>query len=57
MSYHRFNNLAELMNGEFAAKIDQGIFSKGLMDRECNCYLPSEVNGNVSTKVNGDLNV
>ena len=45
------------MNGEFAAKIDQGIFSKGLMDRECNCYLPSEVNGNVSTKVNGDLNV
>ena len=57
MSYHRFNNLAELMNGELAAKIGQGIFSKGLMDRECNYYLPSEVNGNVSTKVSGDLNV
>ena len=23
----------------------RGIFSKYLMDRECNCYLPSKVNG------------
>ena len=44
MSYHRFNNLAELLNGDLAAKIGQGIFSKDLMDRECNCSLPSKVN-------------
>ena len=45
MSYHRYNNLAELLNGDLAAKIGRGIFSKDLMDRECNCYLPSKVNG------------
>ena len=44
MSYHRFNNLAELLNGDLAAKIERGIFSKDLMDRECNCSLPSKVN-------------
>ena len=49
MSYHVFNNLAELFNGDLAAKIGRGIFSKDLMDRECNCYLPSKVNRNVST--------
>ena len=45
ISYHIFNNLAKLLNGDLAAKIGQGIFSKDLMDRECNCYLPSKVNG------------
>ena len=40
MSYHRFNNLAELLNRDLAAKIGRGIFSKDLMDRECNCSLP-----------------
>ena len=45
MYYHRFNNLAELLNGDLIAKIDWGIFSKDLMDRECNCSLPSKVNG------------
>ena len=45
MSYHRFNNLAELINGDLAAKIGRGIFSKDLMDIECNCSLPSKVNG------------
>ena len=45
MSYHRFNNLAELLNLDLAAKIGRGIFSKDLMDRECNCSLPSKVNG------------
>ena len=44
MSYHRFNNLAELLNGDLAAKIGLGIFSKDLMDRECNYSLPSKVN-------------
>ena len=44
MSYHRFNNLAELYNRDLAAKIGRGIFSKYLMDREFNCSLPSIVN-------------
>ena len=44
MSYHRFNNLAELLNGDLAAKIGRGIISKDLMDRKCNCSLPSKVN-------------
>ena len=57
MSYHRFNNLEELLNGDLAAKIGRGIFSKDLMDKECNCSLPSKVNGNVSTKVNADQDV
>ena len=45
MSYHRYNNLAELLNRDLAAKIGRGIFSKDLMDRECNCSIPSKVNG------------
>ena len=44
MSYHRYNNLAELLNGDLSAKIGRGIFSKDLMDRECNCTLPSKFN-------------
>ena len=45
MSYHRFNNLVELLNGDLAAKIGQVIFSKYFMDRECNCSLLSKFNG------------
>ena len=45
MEYHRFNNLAELLNRDLAAKIGRGIFSKDLMDRKCNCSLPYKVNG------------
>ena len=45
ISYHRFNNLAELLKGDLAAKIGWGIFSNDLMDRECNCSLPSKVKG------------
>ena len=44
MSYHRYNNLAELLNVDLAAKIGRGVFSKDLMDRECNCSLTSKVN-------------
>ena len=44
MFYHIFNNLAELLNGDLAAKTRRGIFSKDLMDRERNRYLPSKVN-------------
>ena len=31
ISYHRFNNLAELLNGNLATKIGCGILSKDLM--------------------------
>ena len=44
MSYHRFNNLAGLLNGYITAKIGRGIFSKYLKDIECNRSLPSKVN-------------
>ena len=57
MSYHIYNNLAELLNGDLAAKIGWGIFSKELMDRECNCSLPSKVNGKCVYEVNANLNV
>ena len=30
MSYHRFNNLAELLNGDLAAKTGRGIFPQKL---------------------------
>ena len=33
MSYYIFNNLAELLNRDLAAKIGRGIFPKDLMDR------------------------
>ena len=45
MSYHRFNNLAKSLNGDLTAKIGQGILSKDLTYRTCNCSLPSKVNG------------
>ena len=45
MYYHRYNNLAELLNGYLATKIGRGIFSKYLMDGKCNFSLPSKVNG------------
>ena len=44
MSYHRFNNLAELLDRYLAVKIGRGIFSKDLMDIECNCSLQSKGN-------------
>ena len=45
MSYLRFNNLSGLLNGYLSAKIGRGILSADLMDRECNCSLPTKVNG------------
>ena len=45
MSYHRFNNLANLLNGDIAAKIGRGILYKYLMDRESKCSFTSKVNG------------
>ena len=45
MAYHIFNNLDELINGDLAAKFGLGILYRHLMDRDCNCSLPSKVNG------------
>ena len=44
MSYHIFNNLSVLLNRYLSAKIGQAILSIDLMDRECDCFLPSKVN-------------
>ena len=44
MSYHRFNNLAGLLNGDLTERIGQGSLPKDLIDRECNCSLPYQVN-------------
>ena len=46
MFYHKLDKLAELIKGDLATKIWRGIFYKDLTDRECNCSLPSKVNGN-----------
>ena len=45
MSYHRYNNLVDLLNGDLAAKIGRNIFFKDLMDRERKCSFPSKVSG------------
>ena len=44
ISDHIFNNLAELLNGDLAAKIGREIFSKDLMDRNFNASIPYKVN-------------
>ena len=51
MSYHRFNNLAKLLNRDLAEKIGQVILSAELIDIECNCSIPSKVNGECVYKV------
>ena len=45
MSHHRFNTLAKFLNGDLAAKTGRGVLSHDVMYIECNCYLPSKVNG------------
>ena len=42
--YYIFNTLSELLNRDLAAKIGRGIISHDLMDRECKCSLPSNIN-------------
>ena len=42
--FHIFYRIVELLNGDLAAKIGRRIFFKDLMDRECNCSLPSKLN-------------
>lgn len=37
MSYHRFNNLRELLQGDMSGKINKGIVSLDFQTLECNC--------------------
>ena len=37
MSYHRFNNLRELMQGDLTTKVTANVKSLDFMPRECNC--------------------
>ena len=37
MSYHRFTNLLEILQGNLNAKLNKGIDSMDFMDLPCNC--------------------
>ena len=51
MSYHRFPNLGEVLQGDMIGKLRKGIGSKDFLDRECNCSSTTKVKGDVPTKV------
>ena len=57
MSYHRFDNLAELLNGDLAAKIGRGIFPKIYWIENITVLFHLKSTENVSTKINADLDV
>ena len=46
MSYHKFSNLREILNGDLSNKLMEGIESQDYITRDCNC--------NVRTKINGE---
>ena len=48
MSYHRFTNLREVLQGDLQGKIMHGIESEQFMDEPCNCH------GNKTGKCNYD---
>ena len=37
MSYHRFPNLGELLQGDLCSKLNEDLISEDFMDRPCNC--------------------
>ena len=37
MSYHKFSNFREILNGDVTAKINANVISKDFQSRECNC--------------------
>ena len=43
MSYHRFPNLGEVLQGDMIWKLRKGIGSKDFLDRECNCNSTKKV--------------
>lgn len=45
MSYHRFQNFSEILQGDLTCKLREGIYSKDFEDRNCNCNENSKVNG------------
>ena len=58
MSYHRFNNLAELLNRDLAAKKSGGeYFPKASLIDNITVLFHSKSTENVSTKVNADQDV
>ena len=56
MSYHKFNNIAKLINADLTARIVWVILSRDLIDRECNCYNTYKVNRNCVYKIIGRKN-
>ena len=51
MSYHIFNNLSELLNGDLTAKNGLAIHSHELLCRACNFLNPSKFNDKCFYKV------
>ena len=45
MSYHRFPNLGEVLQGDMIGKLKKGTVSKDFSDRECNCSSTKKVKG------------
>ena len=45
MSYHKFSNLREILQGDLNSKLMRGIGSKDFEDLPCNCSATSKSNG------------
>jgi hypothetical protein len=45
MSYHKFSNLREILQGDLNRKLMDGIISHDFMDRPCNCNCASKIDG------------
>ena len=43
MSYHRFPNLGEILQGDLVGKLIEGIGSKDFLNRECHCSSTKKV--------------
>ena len=45
MSYHKFSNMGEILQGDLTSKLMKGIGSKDFDSLDCNCYNSTKVNG------------
>ena len=45
MSYHRFPNIGEVLQGDMIGKLRKGIGMKYFLDRECDCSSTTKVKG------------
>ena len=43
MSYHRYPNLSEVLQGDMIGKLRKGIGLKDFLDHECNCSSTTKV--------------